>query len=76
AIDLNNLAWLYSTQNKFDKAEKLIRRALAIREATYGPIHPDVAESFDDLADLMEEMGRMEDAKKAELRALEIRTKL
>ncbi|MFQ5810602.1 MAG: tetratricopeptide repeat protein [Armatimonadota bacterium] len=40
---LNNLALLYQTQAKYTVAERLHKRALAIREQTLGPNHPDVA---------------------------------
>ena len=43
AIDLNNLAQLLQATNRLAEAEPLMRRALAIDEAAYGPDHPDVA---------------------------------
>ena len=57
-------------------AETLIREAHDIRRAAFGESHPDVTDSLEDLAGLMEQMGRINDARKAEQRALDIRTKL
>jgi len=39
-LGLNNLARLYQEQKRYDEAETLYRRALAIREATLCPEHP------------------------------------
>ena len=43
AISLNNLALLYDNQGKYNEAEPLYQRALAIDEKTLGPDHPDTA---------------------------------
>ena len=41
---------LLANQGKYDDAEPLFKRALAIREETFGPRHPDVASSLNNLA--------------------------
>ena len=43
AISLNNLALLYKEQGKYDDAEPLYKRALAVREEVLGSVHPDTA---------------------------------
>jgi hypothetical protein len=43
AQSLNNLAELCNDQGRYTEAEPLHQRALAIREKTLGPEHPDVA---------------------------------
>ena len=43
AIRLNNLARLLQDTNRLAKAEPLMRRALTISKASYGPDHPEVA---------------------------------
>ena len=43
ATTLNNLALLYQAQDKYEQAETLFQRALAIRERSLGPEHSDVA---------------------------------
>ena len=48
---LHNLA-------RFKEAEPLYRRALAIDEAAHGPDHPDIANTLNDLADLLDHQGR------------------
>ena len=47
---LNNLARLLQATNRLAEAEPLMRRALAIDEASYGPEHPNVAIDLNNLA--------------------------
>ncbi|CAN0113270.1 unnamed protein product, partial [Ectocarpus sp. 12 AP-2014] len=51
---LNNLAGLRQSQGKYDEAEPLYIRAVAIREKALGPDHPDVASCLNNLADLLQ----------------------
>jgi hypothetical protein len=73
ATCLNNLALLYETRGEFRHAEPLHKRALAIREKTLGPDHPDVAISLGNLAALYREMARTKEAEVLEERAARIR---
>lgn len=41
AKSLNNLSLLYQVQGKYEQAEPLVQRALAISEQQLGPNHPD-----------------------------------
>lgn len=50
---LNNLGLLLIVKGQINKAEPLLRRALAITEAQLGPKHPDVATSLNSLAGLL-----------------------
>ena len=43
-----------ANRGKYDDAEPLFKRALAIREETLGPRHPDVAGSLNNLAGLLD----------------------
>ena len=43
AASLNNLALLLKATNRLAEAEPLMKRALAIDKASYGPDHPEVA---------------------------------
>ena len=43
-----------ANQGMFDDAEPLYKRALAVREETLGPRHPDVATSLDNLGVILE----------------------
>ncbi|CAM9963441.1 unnamed protein product, partial [Ascophyllum nodosum] len=54
ALSLNNLAGLLLSQGKYDDAESLYKRALAILEEALGPRHPDVAENLNSLALLLQ----------------------
>jgi tetratricopeptide (TPR) repeat protein len=47
---LENLAILYSAQDRYADAEPLAKRSLAIRETALGPEHPDLAPSLNNLA--------------------------
>ena len=75
AISLNNLAELYRNQGKYDEAEPLYQRALAIREKSLGSDHPDVATSLNNLAVLYSDQGRYDEAEPLYQRALAIREK-
>ncbi len=47
ATSLNHLGEVYDAQGRYAEAERLHKRALAIREkALVGPSHPDVAETL------------------------------
>jgi hypothetical protein len=71
-------AWLarfYADQSKYEQAEPLHQRALAIRERVLGPEHPDVALLLENYATLLHRMNRTEEAVKLEERAQTIRAK-
>jgi hypothetical protein len=53
--------WLYY-QVQFNRAEPLMRRALAIDEQSYGPEHPDVGRDLDNLARLLQATNRLGEA--------------
>jgi len=55
-----------------EKAEPLIRRALAIDEAAYGPNHPNVAIRLNNLAQLLQDTDRLEEAEPLMRRVLAI----
>jgi tetratricopeptide (TPR) repeat protein len=52
ATVLNNQAGLFSKQADYAEADVSYKRALAIRERTFGPKHPKVATSLNNLATL------------------------
>jgi tetratricopeptide (TPR) repeat protein len=72
AIDLNNLALLLQATNRLREAEPLMRRALAIDEASYGADHPLVAIRLNNLARLLQATNRLREAEPLMRRALEI----
>ncbi len=53
-------ACLHRCAGKYDEAEPLYRRALAIREKALGPQHPDTATSINNLAGLLASQGASE----------------
>ena len=53
---MNQLAVLLLAKANYKAAEPLMRRALAIDEASYGPEHPDVAIHLNNLAQLLQAM--------------------
>jgi len=57
---------------RFEEAEPLMRRALAIDEKSYGPEHPDVARDLNNLAQLLLETNRLEEAEPLMRRAVTI----
>ena len=76
ATTLNSLAALLRAANRLDEAEPLLRRALAIDEASYAPDHPDVAMGLNNLAALLLDRNRLDEAEPLYRRALAIREKV
>ncbi|HEX3366498.1 CHAT domain-containing tetratricopeptide repeat protein [Phenylobacterium sp.] len=76
AAELDTLTKAYLAARdarRWDEAERVMRRALAIEEATYGPRHPQVAVALGAIADTLEETDRYAQAEPLLRRALEIR---
>src|SRR5437667_998388 len=69
---LNQDAAMLHDSGKFPEAVPLLQRALAIREKTLGPEHPDVAASLDNLAGLYRVQGKYREAEPLYRRALAI----
>ncbi len=63
---------LLQATNRLGEAEPLMRRALAIDEASYGPDHPDVAIRLNNLAALLQATNRLAEAEPLMRRALAI----
>ena len=59
-------------QGLFAEAETLYRRSAEIREAVFGPEHPDVANSLNNLAILLSELGKHAEAELLYRRSLAI----
>ena len=72
AATLNNLAALLQATNRLAEAERLMRRALAIDENSFGPDHPNVAIDLNNLAALLKATNRLADAEPLMRRALAI----
>jgi tetratricopeptide (TPR) repeat protein len=68
----NQLGILFRSKARFAEAEPLFRRALAIREEIYGPLHVDVAQSVHNLAILLHDTNRLVETETLYLRALAI----
>jgi serine/threonine protein kinase len=68
------LARLNHNRGNKDKAERLYRQSLAIRERVLGREHPDVAESLSGLAGALS-LKRIEEAERLAKRSLSIREK-
>jgi tetratricopeptide (TPR) repeat protein len=58
AQSLNNLAALYPAQGKYEQAEPLLKRALAIYKKTFGPHYPDTKSIQENYARFLEEKQR------------------
>ena len=56
----------------YTSAEPLMRRALEIDEAAYGPDHPEVARVLNNLAQLLQATNRLSEAEPRMRRALEV----
>ena len=75
ALTLNNLAQLYSDQERYDDAESLYKRVLTILEKALGPDHQNVAYVLEEQASLCLKTGRKDEAEKLSERAEQIRSK-
>ena len=58
--------------NRLGEAEPLMRRVVEILEKAYGPDHPNVATSLNNLAQLLQDTNRLGEAEPLMRRALEI----
>lgn len=86
ALSWGNLAMLYYyqyryaqegyDQARYGQAEALQKRALEIQEKSFGPEHPAVAASLNDLALIYLSEGRSDEAEVLFVRALTIREKI
>jgi tetratricopeptide (TPR) repeat protein len=69
---LNQTARLLNTKARYAEAEPIIRRALAIEEASHGTSHPNVAIRLNNLAQLLKATNRLSEAEPLMRRALAI----
>jgi tetratricopeptide (TPR) repeat protein len=69
---LNQLGVYFSSRAEHQSAERVLRRALAIDEQSFGPHHPKVAIRLNNLAQLLQATNRLEDAEPLMRRALAI----
>ena len=76
ALTLNNLAYLYNLQGRYDQAEPLYLQALELRKRLLGEEHPNVAASLNNLAELYRTQGRYAEAEPLYLQALELSKRL
>ncbi|CAM9120176.1 unnamed protein product, partial [Hapterophycus canaliculatus] len=63
---------LFVVQDKLAEAEQLFELSLAIREKALGPKHPDVADSLNNLAALLQAHGKIEKADLTYRRAMQV----
>jgi tetratricopeptide (TPR) repeat protein len=75
AYALNLLATVYQAQEKYEEAEALYRRAMAIREKVLGDDHPVVANSLALLSSLYRLQRKFAEAEGLLRHALEIQTR-
>lgn len=67
---MNQLGLLLLAKASYGEAEPLMRRALAIDEASYGAAHPDVARDLHNLAKLFQDTNRLGEAEPLMRRAV------
>lgn len=67
------LGSFYQGQSTFHEAEKWYRQSVEVIQSRLGELHPDVANSYNNLAGLYETMGRYGEAESLYDKALEIR---
>ena len=72
ATSLNNLAAVYSNENRDAEAEPLYRRSLEISKKAYGPEHPVIAYTLWNLAVLCRKQQRIAEARNLVAEAIDI----
>ena len=72
ARDMLEQAEHAATAGDFASADELLRNAARIQEETLGPLHPDVANTFNNLAIVAEKTGNLGDAETFYRRAVAI----
>jgi tetratricopeptide (TPR) repeat protein len=70
AVLMNQLGGYWLARGAYREAEPLMRRALSIDEASYGPDHPRVATELNNLAQLLRATNRLFEAEPLMRRAL------
>lgn len=76
ATQLFKTAGLYKQSRKYQTAELLLTEASAIYERVYGTYSLDVFDCLVDLADIFQEQGKVQEAKKTHSRATKTLTVL
>jgi len=72
ATTLNNLGAALRAQGRHKEAEPVLRRALIMKENTLGPYSPSVAHTLANLAEVLDQLGKKDEAIKMRLRAAAI----
>ena len=72
SLIMDRLATFWQSKARWNAAEPLFQRALAITETSYGPEHPNVATGLNNLAGLLQTTNRLAEAEPLYRRALAI----
>jgi len=72
---LNNLALVYGDEGKYTEAETILKLALSIKKKTVGPDDPDIALTAMDLASVLHQLHRDDEANAYKEQAFEILSK-
>lgn len=73
ATMLDEMGRVYQSLGRYDRAEPLLRRALALRRSLHGEDHLEVAKSLDNVATVLQKKGRYDEAEPLFRRALAVR---
>ena len=73
ADSLNTLAEIYRPIARYQEAEELLERAIAIRTKNLGRNHPDIVRDLNNLARIYKPQGKHDDAELLYVEALKIR---
>ena len=73
ATVLNNLGALLRAQARYKEAEPVLRRAIAMKEKTLGADSTSVAHTLTHLAEVLEQLGKKDEAENARKRAAAIK---
>jgi len=74
-LPYSELGIQYARSGRLDEAEALFKKSIALLEKTVGPMHPDLAKSLNNLAELYRSQNRESEAEAIHQRILAIREK-
>jgi serine/threonine-protein kinase len=76
AASLNSLGMLLSDMGRYEEAQKVHERVLALRQKSLGSEHPDVATTLNNLGGVLFYLGKYEEARQMHARTLALREKI
>ncbi|KAL5866436.1 hypothetical protein ACKVWM_011664, partial [Pyricularia oryzae] len=72
---MGNLAWVLNNQGKYEEAEQMLRKTLALYKQVLGPENPSTLAGMNNLALVLDNQGKYEEAEQMLRETLALREK-